>query len=91
MDFRKTFDRIPETFDKYRPRYCDELLREIITVSDLISSNDVLQIGPGTGQATEPILKPGGILAMFMTCSDEKSANEELYNRIDEVYKEHLL
>jgi trans-aconitate methyltransferase len=29
------------------------------------------------------ILKPGGILARFMTRSDEKSANEELYNRID--------
>ena len=25
MDFRKTFDRIPEAFDKYRPRYCTEL------------------------------------------------------------------
>lgn len=22
MDFRKTFDKIPEDFDKYRPRYC---------------------------------------------------------------------
>jgi SAM-dependent methyltransferase len=161
MDFRKTFDEIPETFDKYRPRYCDELFTEIITVSDLNSSKDVLEIGPGTGQATEPILKtgcnykaielgenftehmknkyeiysnfdivnadfetydfgnqtfdliysaatiqwipeeiafskaynilkPGGILAMFMTISDEKSANEELYNRINEVYKEHF-
>jgi len=25
-----------------------------------------------------------------MTSSDEKSANEELYNRINEVYKEHF-
>jgi SAM-dependent methyltransferase len=161
MNFRNTFDRIPETFDKYRPRYCDELFTEIITVADLNPSKDVLEIGPGTGQATEPILKtgcsykaielgenftefmrskygtygnfdivnadfetydfgnqtfdliysaatiqwipeeiafskaynilkPGGILAMFMTLSDEKSANEELRNRIDEVYKEHF-
>ena len=161
MDFRKTFDQIPETFDKYRLRYCDELFAEIITVSDLNSNKDVLEIGPGTGQATEPILKtgcnykaielgenfteymknkyraysnfdivnadfetydfgnqsfdliysaatiqwipeeiafskaydllkPSGILAMFMTISDEKSANEELYNRMDEVYKEHF-
>ena len=27
---------------------------------------------------------------MFMTRSDEKSANEELYNRMEEVYKEHF-
>ena len=161
MDFRKTFDLIPEAFDKYRPRYCDELFKEIITVGNLNLSKDVLEIGPGTGQATEPILKtgcnykaielgenftqymknkyeiysnfniinaefetydfgnntfdlvysastiqlipeeiaflkvynvlkPGGILAMFMTRSDEKSENEELYNRIEEVYKEHF-
>lgn len=162
MDFRKTFDKIPETFDKYRPRYCDELFREIITVSELNSIKDVLEIGPGTGQASEPFLKigcnymaielgenfteymktkygsysnftivnsdfetydfgnqrfdliysaatiqwipeniafskvynllrSGGILAMFMTCSDEKSRNEELYNKIQEVYKEHFI
>lgn len=161
MDFRNTFDLIPETFDKYRPRYCDELFAEIITAAGLNSRKDVLEIGPGTGQATEPILKtgcsykaielgenftefmksryrtysnfdiinagfetydfgkkkfdliysaatiqwipeeiafskaynilkPGGILAMFMTRSDEKSENEELYNRIDEAYKKHF-
>lgn len=42
MDFRKTFDRIPETFDKYRPRYCDELFTEITTVSDLCTSRDII-------------------------------------------------
>ena len=161
MDFRKTFDQIPESFDKYRPRYCEELFKEIIAVADLDSSKEVLEIGPGTGQATEPflktgctyraielgdnfteymknkfstysnfhivnadfetfdfgkqgfdlvysaatiqwipeeiafskaydILKPGGILAMFMTRSDEKSGNEELYHEIEEVYKEYF-
>lgn len=59
MDFRNTFDRIPKTFDKYRARYCDELFTEIITVSDLNSSKDVLEIGLGTGQATGAILKTG--------------------------------
>lgn len=159
--FRKTFDRIPEKFDKYRPRYCDELFTEVISVSCLDSSKDVLEIGPGTGQATEAILKtgcnykaielgenfvefmknkfsiynnfnivnadfekydfcnqkfdliysaatiqwipeelafsktfsllkPGGILAMFMTRSDEKCANEELYSKLSEVYEEYF-
>ncbi len=59
MDFRKTFDKIPESFDKYRPRYCDELFEELILRCELNSNKKVLEIGPGTGQATEPILKTG--------------------------------
>jgi SAM-dependent methyltransferase len=59
MDFRKIFDTIPEEFDKWRPRYCDELFADIIEFSQLDSSKTALEIGPGTGQATEPILKTG--------------------------------
>lgn len=59
MDFRKTFDKIPESFDKYRPRYCDELFEELIIRCELNSNKKVLEIGPGTGQATEPVLKTG--------------------------------
>jgi SAM-dependent methyltransferase len=59
MDFRKVFDTIPNEFDKWRPRYCDELFTDIIELSKLDSSKTVLEIGPGTGQATEPILETG--------------------------------
>ena len=59
MDFRKIFDSIPDNFDRYRPRYCDDLFKDIIRYSKLSSNKDVLEIGPGTGQATEPILKTG--------------------------------
>ena len=59
MDFRKTFDKIPESFDKYRPRYREEVFRELTQVCGLGSDKKVLEIGPGTGQATEPILKTG--------------------------------
>jgi len=59
MDFRKTFDKIPEQFDKYRPRYREELFQELIEVCGLGPDKKVLEIGPGTGQATEPILKTG--------------------------------
>ena len=33
MDFRKTFDKIPEQFDKYRPRYREELFQELTEYS----------------------------------------------------------
>ena len=59
MDYRKIFDTIPKEFDKWRPRYCAGLFSDIIKFSQLDSSKAVLEIGPGTGQATEPILKTG--------------------------------
>lgn len=157
MDFRKTFDQIPEQFDQWRPRYCDELYETIIKRANIGSDKAALEIGPGTGQATEPFLKTGcqylaielgehlaefaknkfshypnfqivnddfethefgaqtfdliysaatiqwipekigfpkvyellnagGTFAMFMTYSDEKSGNEDLYEKIQKVY-----
>jgi ubiquinone/menaquinone biosynthesis C-methylase UbiE len=59
MDFRKIFDTIPNEFDKYRPRYCDELFSDLIEHSKVSLNKTALEIGPGTGQATEPILKTG--------------------------------
>ena len=59
MEFRKIFDTIPEKFDKWRPKYCKEAFDSIISHAQLDCSKSVLEIGPGTGQATEPILKTG--------------------------------
>jgi len=59
MDFRIIFEQVPEQFDKWRPRYCDELFTDLIAYANLDSNREVLEVGPGTGQATEPILKTG--------------------------------
>ncbi|MBN1412121.1 MAG: methyltransferase domain-containing protein [Spirochaetales bacterium] len=59
MDFRKIFDTVPDQFDRWRPRYCEELFRDLIGYSGLDSGKSALEIGPGTGQATEPVLKTG--------------------------------
>jgi len=58
-DFRKIFNTIPDEFDKWRPRYCEELFADLIEYAELGPGRKVLEIGPGTGQATEPILKTG--------------------------------
>lgn len=160
MDFRKVFNSIPEEFDKWRTRYCDEVFTDVIDYAKLNSGKTVLEIGPGTGQATEPILKTDcsylaielgnnlaeytknkfnsydnfqivnadfetydfeqnqfdlvysaatiqwipeeigfpkvydllkskGTFAMMLTRTDEKSANEPLYAKIQEVYDEY--
>ena len=59
MDFRKVFDLIPEEFDRWRPRYCPEALKDVIAYAGLGPGKKVLEIGPGTGQATEPLLLTG--------------------------------
>ena len=59
MEFRKIFDTIPEQFDRYRPRYSAELFSDLIAYIDLTPEKTVLELGPGTGQATDPILETG--------------------------------
>ncbi len=59
MEFRKVFDTIPEQFDRYRPRYCPELFSDLIRYAEIGPGKKVLEIGPGTGQATDPVLDTG--------------------------------
>lgn len=59
VEFRKVFDRIPEQFDKYRPRCTPELFADLIAYAGITEESKVLEMGPGTGQATEPILNTG--------------------------------
>ena len=59
MEFRKIFDTIPEQFDRYRPRYSADLFADLIAYAGIAPGKSVLEIGPGTGQATDPILETG--------------------------------
>ena len=59
MNHRTVFDRIPEQFDQWRPRYCPELFADLIAYANLGPGKTVLEIGPGTGQATAPIVETG--------------------------------
>ena len=161
MEFRKVFDTIPEQFEKYRPRYSAKLFSDLIKYAEIGPGKAVLELGPGTGQATDPVLdtgcdynaielgenlyemmkrkygsypnfnivngdfitydfgnqkfdmiysaatiqwipediafsktfellKPGGILAMMITKADYKTPNENLYNKIQQVYSAYF-
>lgn len=59
VELRKIFDTIPEQFDKYRSRYCETLFSDLIAYADIRPGKTVLELGPGTGQATDPILATG--------------------------------
>ena len=58
-DARKVFDSIPELFDKWRPRYSKELFDFIVKTTGLGKGKRCLEIGPGTGQATDFALESG--------------------------------
>lgn len=58
-EFRRVFDTIPDQFDKFRPHYSEELFAYLIKEAGIGPGKCVLEIGPGTGQATEPILRTG--------------------------------
>ena len=59
MELRKIFDTIPEQFDRYRPRYSPELFEALAEYSGIGPGHSALEIGPGTGQATDPVLETG--------------------------------
>ena len=42
MDYRTIFDTVPEQFDMYRPRYCDELYADLIDFAKLDAGNKII-------------------------------------------------
>lgn len=59
IDGRLVFDTIPEQFDKWRVKYCRELFDYIKKECKLDNKKKCLEIGPGTGQATEFAIETG--------------------------------
>lgn len=59
MEARGVFDAIPEEFDRYRPHYSPALFDDLIRYAAIGEGKSVLELGPGTGQATDPILNTG--------------------------------
>ena len=59
MNKRLVFDTIPAKFDKWRGRYCPELFAHIVQTTGLGPGKRCLELGPGTGQATDFALDAG--------------------------------
>ncbi|MBI9014666.1 MAG: class I SAM-dependent methyltransferase [Clostridiales bacterium] len=59
MDLRLTFNSDPDSYDRLRPTYSDQLFKDLIDFSKLDSNMEALEIGIGTGQASTPILETG--------------------------------
>lgn len=79
LEYQKVFDSVPEKYDKWRPRYCQDAFDKIINICNLNTNSSVLEIGPGTGQATEPILKTGCNYLSIELGKNFTSFNEEKF------------
>jgi SAM-dependent methyltransferase len=58
-DNRLVFDSISEQFDKWREHYSQELFDYIIKTCELNATKRCLEIGPGTGQASDFAIHTG--------------------------------
>lgn len=56
---RELFDQAAEYYDEARPRYPAALFDDVLAAVDAGSSPHVLEIGPGTGQATRSWIERG--------------------------------
>lgn len=54
---RQTFNAQAEAYDRWRPGYPEQLFADVISLSGIQDSGAIVEIGCGTGQATEPFLK----------------------------------
>ena len=56
---RFTFDEIGDLYDRYRPGYPEDLFEDLLALSGISAGDRILEIGCGTGQATEPLARRG--------------------------------
>jgi SAM-dependent methyltransferase len=59
MELRRTFDTAAELYDRARPGYPAALFDDLSTLAGVGRGCRVLEIAPGTGQATEPLAERG--------------------------------
>jgi len=56
---RHTFDEVALLYNEVRPRYPPELFSTLIDIVGLDKDSTLIEIGPGTGQATKPLALKG--------------------------------
>ncbi len=76
---RYTFDEAALLYNEARPRYPVELIYTLMNIAGLHKDSRLLEIGPGTGQATKPLAQKGfDITAIELGDSLAEVAKHEL-------------
>ncbi|MBA3717310.1 MAG: class I SAM-dependent methyltransferase [Actinobacteria bacterium] len=58
-ELRATFEEVPELYDRARPLYPPQVFDDLVGFARLPEGGRILEIGPGTGQATRPLAERG--------------------------------
>jgi SAM-dependent methyltransferase len=58
-ELRATFEEVPELYDRARPLYPDQVFADLVELTGLRPGDRILEIGPGTGQATRALAERG--------------------------------
>lgn len=59
LEKRATFNEVAELYDDVRPRYPEQLINDLTSLTQLTSDAEILEIGAGTGIATLPLARQG--------------------------------
>jgi SAM-dependent methyltransferase len=59
LRLRQTFDTAADRYHRARPGYPEQLFDDLVRVAGLQPGDHVLEIGSGTGKATEPLARRG--------------------------------
>jgi trans-aconitate methyltransferase len=54
-NLRSVFNEVPELYDRVRPNYPDELVKDLAAITGMDERSAVLEVGCGTGQATRSL------------------------------------
>ncbi len=60
-ELRQTFDRIAQLYDENRPSYPQQIFDDVLSISGVDASSLVLEIGCGTGHATQVFAASRGL------------------------------
>jgi SAM-dependent methyltransferase len=78
---KQTFDEVALLYNTARPRYPDALFSTLIDITNIGADATLLEIGAGTGQATQPLAQKGfQITAVELGQSLAEVAKNELHN-----------
>ena len=83
MELRHTFNEDAINYDRARPGYVSALFEDILKYRPLDKDSQALEIGIGTGQATEPFLKTGCTLTAVEIGDSLADLSRDKFHRYD--------
>jgi len=82
---RETFNQSADTYDQIRPGYPDTLINDVIRLSGIPEQGRILEIGCGTGKATEPFASRGYAMDCLDIGSDLAAVAATKFKRFGKV------